>query len=55
MTKEKARHPRQETAARFAESVKGTPYGKFTRKQAFALAAFGLSYVIAVVLLEGAL
>ena len=55
MTKEKARRPRQVTAARVRSELAGTPFGKFTRAQAFALGVGGVTLAMATVVMEGAM
>lgn len=53
MTKKEARRPRQETAARVRSELAGTPFGKFTRAQAFAIGVGSAAFALAVVVLEG--
>lgn len=53
MTKKEARRPRQETAARVRSELAGTPFGKFTRAQAFALGVGGAAFALATVVMEG--
>lgn len=53
MTRQKERHPRQETAARFASELKGTPFKQLTRDEATTLAALCAAIGLVAVLMEG--
>ena len=53
MTRQKERHPRQETAAQFTSELKGTPFKHLTRDEATTLAALCAAIGLIAVLLEG--
>lgn len=53
MTRQKERHPRQETAAQFASELEGTPFRHLTRDEAMTLAALCAAIGLIAVFLEG--
>ena len=55
MTRQKERHPRQETAAQFASELKGTPFKHLTRDEVMTLAALCAAIGLIAVLMEGAM